>query len=121
MNYEKIARRHKLKVSVVEEEYEKYWKAVRKEMSFPTMMKILIPYFGSFVTSEGKIKHKIKNLNKQLLYFEEHGIGKRDEKIREDYIKQLESACHILEKFSIEDKEACEICHKWLKQTITVC
>jgi len=121
MNYEKIAKKYNLKASLIEEEYEKYWKLVRKELSSPTMMKILIPYFGAFITTEGKVKHKIKNLNKQLEYYKDGMFNKKDEKFKEEYLKQLKSACHILEKFSIEGNEVCEICHKWLKQTTIVC
>lgn len=119
MNYEKIANKYKIKPSIVKEEYEKFWKTVKKELSSPSMLKVSLPYFGVFVVQENKLKRKIKALDKALMFYENRKGGIRDEKFKTEYLKQLTSACHLLEKFSIEQTEECEICLKWLKQTTT--
>ena len=112
MNYEKIANKHKIKPSIIRDEYEKYWKQVKKELSSPTMLKVGIPYFGSFVVQEGRLKRKIISLQKSLSFYENRELGIRDEKFKTEYLKQLEIACRLLKKFSTEPIEGCEICLK---------
>lgn len=119
MNYEKIAIKYKIKPSLIKDEYEKFWKAVKKELSSPQELKISLPYFGVFLVQEGRLKRKVRALDKALTFYENRKGGIRDEKFRIEYLKQLEATCHLLEKCSTELTEELEICHKWLKQTIT--
>lgn len=114
MNYEKIANKYKVKPSIVKDEYEKFWKTVKKELAHPSKLKVSIPYFGVFLVQEGKLKNKIKQINKALLFYEDREGNVRDEKFKEDYLKQLKSACHLYENYSTEQTEVCEICLRWL-------
>ena len=54
MNFSKIAIKYKLKESVVKDEYERFWKQIRKELLHPRELKVVIPYFGRFVTDDIK-------------------------------------------------------------------
>lgn len=119
MDYTKIGNKYKVKPSLIKDEYEKFWKAVKKELSSPQELKISIPYFGVFLVQEGRLKRKVRALDKALTFYENRKGGVRDEKFKIEYLKQLEAACHLLKKCSTELTEELEICHKWLKQTTT--
>ena len=119
MNFSKIAIKYKLKESVVKDEYERFWKQVRKELLHPKELKVVVPYFGRFVTDAKKLTREVKALEKKLSYLDTVGKTIRNENFRKEYTTQLEQVCHLLANTSTEDTEGCKICHRLLKDITT--
>lgn len=49
MNIDRIALKYNVKASLIKDEYDKYWRQVKKELNSPKELKVGIPFFGSFV------------------------------------------------------------------------
>ena len=119
MNFDKLANKHKIKAGVIKDEYDKYWKQVKKELTFPEQLKVGIPFFGSFVIQENRIKRKVYSLEKIFKYNEGKTLSVKEQRLREDYINQLKRVCHLLKNILTEEEEVCQICHRLLKQVTT--
>lgn len=116
---EKVAIENKMKLSDVQDEYHKYWKAVKNELQKSEDMRVIVPFFGSFQIVPKKLKRNIRHWSKKIEVLDTKDKNIRTINIQNDYLKKLKQLCNLYKNISTEDSEVCQICNKWLQETTT--